>query len=169
MNDLALKLDAYAKKMYQALGPESKKEAEKKIATMLRANMRKRLTDQVDIYDEYFEPRQKEKYTHDQRFTKPRYRGQKFKVGAIRQKKMLLGFRDKAWLKIQFETDKLQVGYKAGRTGKTAEVHNEGQAQKIGGRQGKHWAQYPERRWIGFSEEDKAAIDEILEEFLTLK
>lgn len=154
MSDLTVELNDYARKLISALSPEQRKKAEKAIATELRRNMRQRLTRQEDIYGVAFKPRKREKY-------------KTFKRARTRKKKMLLGFRDKAWLRIHFEKSKLSVGYN-GRAGVLAEVHNEGLAQIVGGRQGKHWAQYPERRWIGLSDEDKHAIDEIIEDFLTI-
>lgn len=164
IQNLNVFLDDLSNRMLRALGPKQQERAKKEIAKHLRANMRKRITAQEDIYGQKFEPRKKQKFRWDNRFSKD-------KAPYLRRKpkKMLIGFRDKAWLRTEFQRDKLMVGYKAGRTGYTAKVHNEGLTQQLKGKQGQFYAHYPERRWIGLSDEDRAMVEDVLSEYLVLE
>lgn len=148
--------------LFAALSDKQQAKARYEIAKYLRKTMRRRLTDQEDVHDNPFEPRQREKYQYDNRISadKPLFMRK-------RKLKMLLGFRDQAYLNIEQTDDSVSVGYN-GRAGRLARVHNLGLRDRVGKRGGGYqWAQYPARQWIGINDRDEDAIRDILRGMLS--
>lgn len=163
MSESVLSLDGLDD-LFSSLGKEQQDKARYEISKYLRKTMRRRITDQVDVYDNAFTPRKgKGKYIYDKRIS-----ATKSLVERMRPVKMLTGFRDKAYLKVEQSGDSVSLGYK-GRAGHIARVHNLGLEDMVGRRYGggKQLATYPARQWMGINDRDEDEIRNILTKVLS--
>jgi phage virion morphogenesis protein len=174
MSESHLRLDGL-EDLFAALGKKQQEKARYEISKYLRSTMRKRITAQRDVYDNPFAPR---KYLP---FSSMTYKKNGMLWGDFntkwerhgpsaeeweraRVKKMLTGFRDKAYLHIDQSASEIKLGYK-GRAATIAEVHNLGLRQRIKNQFGTMTnAQYPARQWMGFNDRDEDEIRKILKQ-----
>lgn len=161
--------------LFSALGEKQQEKARYEISKYLRKTMRHRITKQTDVHDRKFQPRQYEPWSSmtykkngmlwgDFNETYGRHGNDWDKV---KTRKMLTGFRDKAYLKIDQSASEIKLGYK-GRAGTIAMVHNLGLRQRIKNQFGNIvTARYPARQWMGINDRDEDEIRKILKQMLS--
>jgi len=137
-------LEDWAAPLLERLQPGERKKLARDIARELRKRQASRIKQQKNPDGSPFEPR------------KPQARAQS---GSIRRNVMFTKIRQAKFLKGRGQGDAATVGF-AGRVARIARVHQYGLRANVDRNGPKH--NYPERELIGYSDEDRAVIRDMI-------
>lgn len=137
-------LETWAAPLLERLEPGARKKLARDIARELRKRQAARIKRQENPNGSPFEPR------------KPQARAQS---GSIRRNVMFAKIRQAKFLKGRGQGDSARVGF-AGRVARIARVHQYGLRDSVE-RNGPSY-NYPERELIGYSDEDRAVIRDMI-------
>ena len=137
-------LETWAAPLLERLEPSERKKLARDIARELRKRQAARIKRQENPDGSPFEPR------------KPQARAQS---GSIRRNAMFTKIRQAKYLKGRGTGDAATVGF-AGRVARIARVHQRGLRARVE-RNGPKY-NYPERKLIGYSDEDRAVIRDMI-------
>ncbi|MCL7930435.1 phage virion morphogenesis protein [Halomonas llamarensis] len=137
-------LEDWAAPLLERLQPGERKKLARDIARELRKRQAARIKRQKNPDGSPFEPR------------KPQARAQS---GSIRRKAMFTKIRQAKFLKGRGQGDAATVGF-SGRVARIARAHQRGLREKVD-RSGP-WYDYPERELIGYSDDDRAVIRDMI-------
>lgn len=149
MNDDLQSLETWADGLLAKLQPAQRRTLNRQIAVALRRNQAGRIADQRAPDGQTYVPRK----------NRPALRS---KQGHIQRKKggMFKKIRLTKHLKTQHDAHQLSVGF-FGRVARIARVHQEGLTDEVS-RKSKVKHRYTRRALLGFSQEDRALIGDML-------
>ena len=130
----------------------SKRQAlSRNLGRALLVSQRRRITAQQNPDGSRYEPRKPQKIRR--------------KKGRIRRRAMFVKLKTARFLKVRSSSNEVTVGF-GGRASTIAEVHQYGKAVTMGKRRKR--VTLPQRELVGFSDEDRALIEELVIEQLSL-
>ncbi|MBK1725713.1 phage virion morphogenesis protein [Halorhodospira neutriphila] len=135
----------WADPFLEAMSASERRRLAQRIARGLRQRTRSRIADQENPDGSRYEPR-------------VRQRG-----GGVRRRAMFRKLRQNKHLKTSADADAAAVGYR-GRSARIARVHQYGLRSRVTP-QGP-WYEYPERKLLGLSREDREWLRDVLQDHL---
>ncbi|MBZ5876012.1 phage virion morphogenesis protein [Chromohalobacter israelensis] len=149
MSDDLQELEDWVTPLLAKLDRKERRALARRVALDLRRSQRERIKSQQNPDGSPFAPR------------KPQHRAQR---GAIRRKAMFSKIRTAKYLKAKGTADGAEVGF-VGRVAQIARTHQKGLRDRVD-RDGPT-VRYPERRLIGFTDDDRELIQDKLIHHLT--
>lgn len=142
-------LQDWVKPLLEKLEPGQRRKLSRSIGQQLRKSQRARIASQKNPDGSPFEPR------------KPQARSQR---GSVRRSKMFMKIRQAKHMKLSLYQDSAAVGFLGG-VSFVARVHQFGLREPV--RKGGDPYKFPERELLGFSDEDRELVRNLLIDHLT--
>lgn len=142
MSDDLSSLESWAQPLIENVAPTERRKLMRRLSIGLRQRQRKRIADQKNPDGSPFAPRRPRKQS---------------KKGRIKRKRdLFLKLRQARHMKAVSSADGLSVGF-TGRTAHIARIHQEGQLSQLSLKGALY--QYPSRKILGFTAEDRAWLE----------